>query len=441
MTDPGIIITGAGPAGAATALGLKRLGYGVTVIGEPRAFSALEGISERVIQGLKHAGFRQVLAQLPPPSARNASWNGETNQANTECLIDRQQIDRLIIQDLEQAGIPVIQQRISQIKSDTRHQIQLENGDTLTTDFLVEARGRAAPANGLKRVRGPETLSILQHWQGPALTPGSAAVSLPDGWAWMAARSDGRRYLQLTLDVSEKKLPPKDQLKDYCTERFRQIPEAQAFIANAQPTGTPYGRTSTPVLFEQSMGENWIRVGDAAMAVDPLSGNGIFQTLSSALQAPVVINTLLKHPDRSELARTFYQQRVTGLFYRFARIGRDFYAMEQRWQDNPFWQNRNTWPDTTLGHQSVTFDQLRVETLPVMNNNLIEARPVVVTPDQPLGIWHLGGIALAPVIEAIHRSDPALTLQQQLAEFEFSHETLRMLASWLMQNGYQGKVV
>jgi len=42
--------------------------------------------------------------------------------------------------------------------------------------------------------------------------------------------------------------------------------------------------------------------------VDPLSGNGIFQSLSSALVAPAVINTLLRQPDSADLARRFYQR-------------------------------------------------------------------------------------------------------------------------------------
>ncbi|MBB1488008.1 flavin-dependent monooxygenase QhpG [Oceanospirillum sediminis] len=440
MTQTRIIVLGAGPAGAATALGLKRLGYQVSVIGEARSFSALEGISERVIQGMKHAGFKRATTDLPEPSARNASWNGETNQANTECLIDRQHVDQLIVQDLINADIPVIQQRVSQVSLDPVCQVTLTNGEHHQADFLVEARGRAAPVTGLQRFRGPETVSVLQHWQGPEIEPGSAAVSLPDGWAWMAAKQDGRRYLQLTLDVSEKKLPQKDQLTDYCAQRFRQIPQARAFIEHASPVGTPYGRISTPVLFEQTVGDNWIRVGDAAMAVDPLSGNGIFQALSSALQAPVVINTLIQCPERKALAREFYQQRVSGLFYRFARIGRDFYAMEERWQENSFWQQRRRWPDAEPGHQNVSFEQLRVNTMPVMNNNLIEARKVVVTPDQPLGIWHLGGIELAGVIEAIHEA-PENTLKEQLSQFRFSDNQFRGLANWLIQNGYQGNIV
>ncbi len=465
-----IVVLGAGPAGGAVALGLKRLGYPVQVIGEPRPFSAVEGISDRVVEGLRYAGFNRVIANLPEPSSRNAVWNGEHNSANSERLIDRQQVDQLILEDLRAAGIEVIEAKVSKVfeqehlsdHGDKGFVIRLADGKEMNADFLVEARGRAAPSAHLPRVRGPETLSLLQYWQGPATERSSAAVSLPDGWAWMAKTESGKRYLQLTLDVrankfsnsantsdsntisskgdgnnssGSHKLPGKDQLAEYCRQRFEQISEAAEFMADAEPVGIPHGRTSTPILCEQTVGLNWLRVGDAAMAVDPLSGNGIFQALSSALQAPAVINTLLKHPERRALANQFYQQRVSGLFYRFARIGRDFYAMEQQWTDRPFWQQRNQWPDAEPMHQSVHFDQLEVKAMPVVSEGVIDKQEVVVTPDQPLGIWHMAGIPLAGVVKEVRARAPDQTLDACLQALSINMNQRIMLLRWLHSLG------
>ncbi len=465
-----IVVLGAGPAGGAVALGLKRLGYSVQVIGEPRPFSAVEGISDRVVEGLRYAGFNRVIANLPDPSARNAVWNGEHNSANTERLIDRQQVDQLILEDLRAADIGVVEAKISKVfeqeqasnQGDKGFVIRLADDSELNVDFLVEARGRAAPSAHLPRIRGPETLSLLQYWQGPETERGSAAVSLADGWAWMAKTESGKRYLQLTLDVGvnkssnsantsdnnavasngdgnnssgSHKLPGKDQLAKYCRQRFEQIPEAAEFMADAEPVGIPHGRTSTPILCEQTVGANWLRVGDAAMAVDPLSGNGIFQALSSALQAPAVINTLLKYPDRKALAEQFYQQRVSGLFYRFARIGRDFYAMEQQWTDHPFWQQRNQWPDAEPMHQTVSFDQLEVKAMPVVNDGVIDEQEVVVTPDQPLGIWHMAGIPLANVVRAVREKASDQSLEASLQSLSLDAKQTMMLLRWLHSMG------
>ncbi|MBY4871381.1 hypothetical protein K6W76_33745, partial [Burkholderia anthina] len=64
-----IAVLGAGPAGAAAALGLARLGYPVTVVSEWRHFDAVEGVSGRVLQGLRHAGLVQAAAGGGAPGA------------------------------------------------------------------------------------------------------------------------------------------------------------------------------------------------------------------------------------------------------------------------------------------------------------------------------------------------------------------------------------
>ncbi|WP_299200010.1 tryptophan 7-halogenase [uncultured Amphritea sp.] len=433
-----IVVLGGGPAGGATALGLRKLGYDVSVIAEPRPFKAVEGISERVLEGLRNAGFNQALAKLPQPSPRLASWNGATNSANTEMLINRSELDRGIGQDLQAAGVNLIQGRVGKVVADSDRftvEIKDEDAQSVSAGFLVEARGRSAPAAGLARLRGSETVSLLQYWQGEPCQPQSAAESFQDGWAWMAAWSDGTRYLQLTFDVATADLPDKAQLIDHCNAILRTLPRAQPFIANAEPTGIIHARTSTPILCRKAVGDNWIRVGDAAMAVDPLSGNGIFQALSSALQAPAVINTLLQQPERATLAKQFYQQRVDHLFHRFARIGRDFYASEERWWDNPFWATRRNWPDNQPLHQETDPDSLQVVSMPVVSNGLIEEHEVVITNDQPLGIWHLNGIPMAPVVRALQNKEQGISPQRCLeTALGMSPESAAGLTRWLYQN-------
>jgi 2-polyprenyl-6-methoxyphenol hydroxylase-like FAD-dependent oxidoreductase len=117
-SQPQIVILGGGPAGAAVALGLKQLGYqAITLVSEARPFKAMEGISERVVDGLRGAGFEHALKGLPEPSARFVTWNGSSNQANTERLIDRVSFDQALMMDLAIQGIYVIQGRVKHVES------------------------------------------------------------------------------------------------------------------------------------------------------------------------------------------------------------------------------------------------------------------------------------------------------------------------------------
>ncbi|WP_192552103.1 NAD(P)/FAD-dependent oxidoreductase [Pseudomonas sp. IzPS59] len=427
-----ILILGAGPAGAAVALGLRRLGYAVTLVSEWRRFAALEGVSQRVLEALRGAGLNHGLANATLPSQRQVSWNGQQHAQNIEFLLDRPTFDRGLREDLRLAGVEVIEGRILSVQSPVDgHRIELDGGQTLTADFLVEARGRQAPASG-KGLRGPETVSLLNRWQGVPGVTASAVESLEDGWAWMARRDDGQCYWQWTVDVASAGLPGKAQLLDHCRARRQASDFAQAFFAGGQESELQlHARSSTAILASQVCGDNWIRVGDAAMAVDPLSGNGIFQSLSSALQAPVVINTLLRKPERALLAQRFHRQRVEQLFLRFARIGRDFYADELRWLNRPFWQARRQWPDAEVAHAAADFAALRIERMPVLSDGFVDETEVVITADQPLGIWHVQGVELAPLVRRL-RDEPA---DQVLAGLTL--EQGRAVRGWLLAQGFK----
>lgn len=427
-----ILILGAGPAGAAVALGLRRLGYAVTLVSEWRRFAALEGVSQRVLEALRGAGLHHALANATLPSQRQVAWNGQQHAQNIEFLLDRPTFDRGLREDLRLAGVEVIEGRTLNVQSSADgHRVELDGGQTLTADFLVEARGRQAPASG-KGLRGPETVSLLNRWRGTLGVTASAVESLEDGWAWMARRDDGQCYWQWTVDVASARLPGKAQLLDYCRARRQASDFAQAFFAGGQESELQlHARSSTAILALQVGGDNWIRVGDAAMAVDPLSGNGVFQSLSSALQAPVVINTLLRIPERAALAQRFHRQRVEQLFLRFARIGRDFYADEQRWLDQPFWQARRQWPDAEVAHAAADFAGLRIERMPVLRDGFVDEAEVVITADQPLGIWHVHGVELAPLVRRL-RDEPA---DQVLAGL--THEQGRAVRGWLLAQGFK----
>jgi flavin-dependent dehydrogenase len=427
-----IAILGAGPAGAAVALGLRRLGHDVTLVCEWRRFAALEGVSIRVLEALRGAGLQHALAQATLPSQRQVSWNGQQHAQNIEYLLDRPDFDRGLREDLRLAGVDLIERRVSSVQPlPTGHRVEIEGHDALIADFVVEARGRQAPTSG-KGLRGPETVSLLNRWQGAAGDTASAVESLEDGWAWMARRADGQCYWQWTLDVASAQLPGKAQLLDYCRQRRQASALAREFFGAAPEVDLQLqARSSTAILCPQVCGERWIRVGDAAMAVDPLSGNGIFQSLSSALQAPAVINTLLRKPERAALAQRFHQQRVEQLFLRFARIGRDFYADEQRWREQPFWRARRQWPDAEVAHAEVDFAALRIERAPVLKEGFVDEAEVVITADQPLGIWHVQGVELAPLVRRL-RAEP---VGQVLAELTV--EQGRMVRSWLLAQGFK----
>ena len=264
------------------------------------------------------------------------------------------------------------------------------------------------------------------------------AASFADGWAWLARTADGQRFTQVTLAADAPDFPKKSALRDYYFQHLGSVEEALEFYQDAEPQGELTARSSTAVLHNDSLQGRLIRVGDAAIAPDPLSGNGIFNALSTALVVPAVINTILQSPSDASLAAHFYEERVRHAFMRFARIGRDFYAMEGSWPANRFWQARAEWPDAEPAHSALEPHIVSIGNKPVVDNDQIREREVVVTSDQPLGVWHIDGIELAPVARAL--SSLPLKTTTELYEYlpslvSADQRQLSLLIAWLTKYG------
>ncbi|MGD2008156.1 MAG: hypothetical protein PVJ95_07775, partial [Cellvibrionales bacterium] len=139
----------------------------------------------------------------------------------------------------------------------------------------------------------------------------------------------------------------------------------------------------------------------------------IFQSLSSAMAAPAVINTVLQRPEDGEMALRFYQDRCAHLFERFSRMGRDFYQLIDAERASDFWEERQNWPDQQPSH--VQPDRvLGTAQRPVINAGFIETKTVVITADQPLGIWRVNGQDAVELLQARQRNrsgaPPAINL-------------------------------
>jgi hypothetical protein len=174
------------------------------------------------------------------------------------------------------------------------------------------------------------------------------------------------------------------------------------------------------------------------MAVDPLSGNGIFQSLSSATTAPAVINTLLRAPEDAALAVAFHSSRLQETFLRFARIGRDFHAAETRWSDASFWRERSLWPDALAAH--VQPERIEGAALrPVIEDGLIREREVLLTTGQPLGVWRVEGVAVAPLLRDLPASpaERAALLEARIAEAAPAPLQRQQVQAWFNRHGIQ----
>src|SRR5262249_31109511 len=217
---------------------------------------------------------------------------------------------------------------------------------------------------------------------------------------------------------------------------LREIPEARRWLEGASACSTVRARDATPILGGPLVSARSLRVGDAAFAVDPLSGQGLFEAVATALAAAPVVNTLLRRTSDRALAQEFYRERIAETFLRLARAGRDAYRAQQRWRDEPFWSARRAWPDDEPARRAG--GPATIRSVAVSEDGYIVSRRAIVTPDHPRGVWRLNSVELVPLLEfaVAHRSDGDEHLVAGYAERSAApSESIARALEWLRRRG------
>jgi 2-polyprenyl-6-methoxyphenol hydroxylase-like FAD-dependent oxidoreductase len=110
-------------------------------------------------------------------------------------------------------------------------------------------------------------------------------------------------------------------------------------------TDVPRVIAANSYVSDRCQGDRWLAAGDAASALDPLSGQGIERALRAGIRTAAAADSLLRaesrrqheqcretlaqfQEDQSSLDRAYFQQRS------------DCYSRVQRWPDREFWRRR-----------------------------------------------------------------------------------------------------
>ena len=402
-----VAVVGAGPAGVSAGRALAALGHRVVLVHRRRRSSGVEGVSERAMEALRLAGCEEALAGLGPALPRVSTWDGRSVPSGAEHLVDRSRLDEALRRDAARGGVACVEGHCDGWQ-EGEHACRLflrpKVGEALAGEvaFVVDARGRAAPVDRASSARGAATTALSRSWRAPGALRGSALASFARGWCWLAAPNAGAAFLQLFVS-SESFDPSRHRLQEVYEALVREVPEARGWLDGASPRSAVGARDATPVLAGGAASPRSLRIGDAAFAVDPLSGQGLFEAVASALAAAPVVNTLLRRAADRGLAEEFHRERIEDTFLRLARAGRDAYRAETRWGDEPFWIARRAWPDDEPARR--TSGGATIRNVAVSEDGYIVSRRALVTADHPRGVWRVEGVELVPLLEfaAAHR--------------------------------------
>lgn len=358
---PDAVVVGAGPAGAALALRLAREGWSVLLF-ERTAYEAArigESLPPTAAERLVRLGVWQAfLATRPAPVyGVQSAWGGAEltsssflgHASGNGWHLNRTSFDEMLSHRARQAGVQLVcHARIRQIERARGGgwlvRAAAPGGEMCTkASFLVDASGRSARVSrelGAGRQRVDRLIGIAMVFttvDPPLIAAPTLVESHPLGWWYVAGLPDGRELAVFFTDAdlaSELRLTEPRRWGLLMAESRH----ARARLSRHVADGSPRSFCADTHASSVAAGEDWVAVGDAAIARDPLSSSGIDFALASAERGAAVLGRAGDGDSRCPLG---YAAQVRDDFAAFLVQRRAFYQLEQRWPWARFWARRH----------------------------------------------------------------------------------------------------
>lgn len=334
-----MLIVGAGPAGAVAAINLAPLRRVVLIdrnaAPSPRIGESLPAAARRLFRDM--GLLESFLAEDHAPCYGNRSVWGDPHPRETDALRDPDghgwHLDRVRFEQwLRDAAVSRGAELIAPAT--------LETID-VRASLIIDAGGRAAPAArrfGAK-VRVEDRLVcgfVYGRGGGPGLT---YVEAVEDGWWYTAPIPGRRRVLAFHTDAD---LPSAHIARDRTAllahaMRARELTSllAEAAFVADDTAGFTAAHSAT---LEPCAGDGFLAAGDAALAFDPLSSQGLLNAIFTGLAAAEAADSHLAG-DATALPR--YRDTIAQVATAYRTHLAQWYGMERRWPEAPFWKRRH----------------------------------------------------------------------------------------------------
>lgn len=309
-----VVVVGAGPAGGAAAIELRKLGADVVLLGDGR--DALgEQLPPEARPLLDRLGLLPLEGQLPCVAVRS-SWSTPELQSQDFLfhpyghgwLLDRATFGEALRQRAVALGCelrqPVVMSGLA-----WKNGWHVEVGaEVLHADWIVDASGRRAEVArrlGVRRRRFDRLFAVAGRWQSEVdEADATLTVERVGEGFWYTGRLPGRRRIAALVSSARPKL-------DEWNARLAETRHIAPLLQGYRRMGTLVACPAESSMLERTSGSGWIAVGDAAMAYDPLSSRGISSALESGMAAATFVGAPLSHLEarHEELTRRFQVYR------------------------------------------------------------------------------------------------------------------------------------
>ena len=454
-----LCVIGGGPAGSTFAARMAQLGHDVVLVERAtfprRQFG--ESLSPGVLPLLSMTGVRAAVEAAGFRRVRTVRvlWDGDErvrdDPSEQGLIVGRGEFDRLLLKHALALGVRILQPATVRAYWYDGGRWRVEAGTPggnvlVEADFLADARGRAG-AGRTRRWTGVRTLALYAYWCGAALPEEPRIEAGGEAWYWGIPLPDGTYNTLAFVDARRFRAAGEGTLTARLCELLGRS-ELMSGCRDAKMIGSPAAIDATAYIDDACASAAGFKVGDAALALDPLSSSGVQKAIQGALSAAVVANTLLRRPERAEAALQFRCSGLNEASQRHRRWAAGYYGKVAERGGGPFWQSRAAdarpeppppAPQTLTTHALASVGvalsrQVEFVDLPCIEGDFVVVKQAVRHPGLDSSLAYLGDREVAPLLQRL----PAGLTPLQIARLwsdRMPFESAITIAGWMLDRG------
>lgn len=376
-----VAVVGGGPAGAVAALTLRRRGRSVSLVeashyDDWRLGETLTPTIRRLLAALGLAEEFDRLDSVPSHGIRShwgrADANVRSFVANPHghgWHVDRQAFDRLLGEAAKRAGATMhLGTRVTACEFDLDGcSLVLEGAGagsseggksparppsdddssqpddhplSIRADGVIDATGRRSALT--RRLGGDPTVydrlvAVAAQYRADLDAVGQYTLieAAASGWWYSAPVPDGQMVVMWLTDAD---LLGDEKQRAGWQEALNASDSTSERVADSSMVRGPKVASAVSHRLHRPLGtDRWLAVGDAAMGVDPLSGSGVQRAIDTGVKGALAMDRWLDG-DRTGVEQ--YEQELDDAFEAYIDRWHDYYGLEARWAERPFWQRR-----------------------------------------------------------------------------------------------------
>ncbi|MFE6623585.1 NAD(P)/FAD-dependent oxidoreductase [Streptomyces sp. NPDC057740] len=283
-----LAVVGAGPAGAAAALGALRAEPGLRVAlldraDFPRDKACGDGVAPHVLDLLSEVGVTGLVDDRAPVERLRLGRGGlvtERRMARPAWVVPRRVLDTRLVDAAVAAGAKLLRHRVRDVR---------QYGDAVVLDGEISAAvvvgadgAHSIVRRALDLPSGPVALAVRGYASIPAERRGALVIAFAErhqlAYAWSFDLHDGRANVGYGEILHENRpAPSRIQLFERIEALLPGATEGgERWVGHHLPLSTAHWRPSTGRL---------LLAGDAAGLVNPLTGEGIYYAVASGIEA------------------------------------------------------------------------------------------------------------------------------------------------------------